>query len=222
MTMLCVALAIMQIDYPSIFARSLIKTEEFGISLMDTGVALITLNSGMSQRKARPWFRVLSWKSQAIDILTSIKENLVTAFSGFFRLCLMSELDYTEHASEYGIHWNFYTTVSVINILQSFLRDPKHAMTLAICLILAYQLVLTATPFQDYVFYAPRVDVVSANREGLLSLIGYFSLLLFGVGVGRFMLSQMVEPDLLAELTTWTAPVANTKSSVKVKQEKQK
>lgn len=57
MTMLCVVLAILQVDFPPIFARSLCKTEEYNISLMDVGVALITLNSGMSSRKARPWVK---------------------------------------------------------------------------------------------------------------------------------------------------------------------
>jgi GWT1 len=91
--------------------------------------------------------------------------------------------------------------VSIINILQAFLRDPKYAMSLAIAIILGYQLVLSATPLQNYVFFAPRADIISANREGLLSLIGYFSLLLFGIAIGRFLFFEMLDPELLNELT---------------------
>lgn len=55
-TMLGTTIAILAIDFPSIFARGHAKSEEFGISVMDSGVALITLNAGLSSRKARPWF----------------------------------------------------------------------------------------------------------------------------------------------------------------------
>lgn len=54
--MLGVTVAILAIDFPAIFQRSHAKTEEYGISLMDSGVALITLNAGISSRKARPWY----------------------------------------------------------------------------------------------------------------------------------------------------------------------
>ena len=48
LTMMCVVIAILAVDFPPLFSRSLCKSEELGISLMDTGVALITLNAGMS------------------------------------------------------------------------------------------------------------------------------------------------------------------------------
>jgi hypothetical protein len=54
--MLGTCIAILAIDFPVIFERSHAKSEEYGISVMDSGVALITLNAGLSSRKARPWF----------------------------------------------------------------------------------------------------------------------------------------------------------------------
>ena len=56
-TMLGTTIAILAIDFPSIFERAHSKSEEYGISVMDSGVALITLNAGLSSRKARPWFQ---------------------------------------------------------------------------------------------------------------------------------------------------------------------
>ena len=58
--MLSVTMAILSVDLPPIFRRALCKTEEYGLGLMDCGVALITLNSGMSGRKARPWNQINS------------------------------------------------------------------------------------------------------------------------------------------------------------------
>jgi len=54
--MMATCVAILGIDFPAIFLRANCKSEEYGVSLMDAGVALITLNSGISSRKARPWF----------------------------------------------------------------------------------------------------------------------------------------------------------------------
>lgn len=56
LTMITVCMAILAVDFPPIFKRSLCKTEELGISLMDVGVALVTLNSGIASNKARPWW----------------------------------------------------------------------------------------------------------------------------------------------------------------------
>ena len=52
----------------------------------------------------------------------------------------------------------------------------------------------------EFVFFAPRTDFVSANREGLVSVIGYFSLQLIGIGMGRFLYSQMLDPEVLKML----------------------
>ena len=62
LTIVAVVMAILQVDLPPVFYRTLCKTEELGISLMDTGVALITINAGISNLKARPWHEVSSVK----------------------------------------------------------------------------------------------------------------------------------------------------------------
>ena len=49
-------------------------------------------------------------------------------------------------------------------------------------------------------FFAPRTDVISANREGIFSVIGYFSLQIIGIGLGRLLYSDMLDPNHLAHL----------------------
>jgi hypothetical protein len=51
-----VTVGILAIDFPAIYERIHSKSEEYGISVMDSGVALVTLNAGLSSRKARPWY----------------------------------------------------------------------------------------------------------------------------------------------------------------------
>jgi len=40
----------------------------------------------------------------------------------------------------------------------------------------AYEIFLVHNDFSAYMFHAPRTDFISANREGVYSLIGYISL----------------------------------------------
>jgi len=44
------------------------------------------------------------------------------------------------------------------------------------------------------------MNFVSANREGILSCFGYFSLQLIGIGLGRFLYFEMVQPEQLKML----------------------
>lgn len=105
---------------------------------------------------------------------------------GFFRIVLLSKLDYQEHPSEYGIHWNFYTTIAIVNILLCFVRSPEVCLPLGFALMIAYEALMLTFELDKYIFYAPRIDFVSANREGICSLVGYLSLQLIGVGLGNF------------------------------------
>ena len=88
----------------------------------------------------------------------------------------MSSLDYQEHASEYGIHWNFYTTIALVSVLLILLRNPDWALPFAFILMIGYEFVLKEFELEKFIFYAPRVDFISANREGIASLVGYLSL----------------------------------------------
>ena len=84
--------------------------------------------------------------------------------------------DYQEHPSEYGVHWNFYTTIALVAIMLVFLRNPDFALTIAFSLMVGYEFVINEYGLDKYIFYAPREDFISANREGIASLVGYLSL----------------------------------------------
>ena len=119
-------------------------------------------------------------------MLTTIKQSIFPIAIGFARIALLSKLDYQEHPSEYGIHWNFYTTIALINIMLVFIRVPELAMPLGFGLMLSYEFLMNAYGWDTFIFHAPRVDFISANREGLASLVGYLSLELIGIGIGNF------------------------------------
>lgn len=55
---------------------------------------------------------------------------------------MLSELDYQEHASEYGIHWNFYTTIAIVNLLVVLVRNADHALPIAFCTLVCYEIAI--------------------------------------------------------------------------------
>jgi len=129
------------------------------------------------------------------ELLATIKQSAFPIALGFARIALLSKLDYQEHPSEYGIHWNFYTTIALINILLVFVRSSEIAMPVGFLLMIGYEFAISAYGLDTFIFHAPRTDFISANREGIASLIGYFSLQLIGIGLGNFMYRQLMTPE---------------------------
>ena len=84
--------------------------------------------------------------------------------------------------------------------MQTFLVDTSKAILVAMALMVSYQFALIQYNASQFVFYAPRIDFVSANREGLFSLIGYFSMQIIGIGLGRLLYEEMLDPPHLKTL----------------------
>lgn len=104
---------------------------------------------------------------------------------GSLRIIVHRIVGYWEHPTEYGLHWNFYMTIAVTNLATTLVKDAKYAVSMSIALITIYEIILDNTGLKEFIFYAPRGTIFSANREGIFSTIGYLSLQLIGIGIGR-------------------------------------
>ncbi|CAG2178339.1 unnamed protein product [Oppiella nova] len=164
--MTCVCIAILAVDF-RIFSRRFAKTEIYGFSLMDVGVgSFIAINGGFSpesrlggsdpKNKAFLLFKKTFYSTIPLIVL------------GFQRLIAVKSLEYHEHITEYGLHWNFFFTLGLTKIclncgLSEFIQN-------------------------DY-----RIGLFAANKEGILSLLGNISLhqikLWFKLAVQLFILS---------------------------------
>ena len=175
------------------FPRHLMKTEDFGISLMDVGVAssvfVLGLRSGLRIYSARQGF----------------SRAMLVAFLGCGRYVLLRCTGYHQPVTEYGTHWNFLLSIAVILvlwecskvILNGFRSGSVCIWLLASCVMTFHEIVMLRwLNLSDVVFAPGRKNILESNKEGLVSLLGYFSIFLFAVGTARFAQSASISGRL--------------------------
>lgn len=110
--------------------------------------------------------------------------------AGLARLAATSAADYQHHASEYGVHWNFFLTLAALRLLGLAApwaaRSCWSAGTAGTALLAAYQCWLSAWGGIQLVHSDERgASLISANKEGLASLAGYWALQLLATAAGH-------------------------------------
>ena len=170
--------AILAVDFP-IFPRRFCKTELMGYGLMDLGAGSFVVAAGLLPYK---------------QVQQSWKRILPLFILGLIRFAANKGLDYQEHMSEYGIHWNFFLTLTVVTPLASMCVSSSTLSSWIIPLVVmsCYQYALSSG-LQDYIETAARTcdadiplcDMFAANREGILGCIGYLSIYLASYFIGR-------------------------------------
>lgn len=128
----------------------------------------------------------------------SVRSSVPLLMLGLGRLALVKGTDYQEHVSEYGLHWNFFFTLGSLQPLVALGEMVTVGGAYSFVGLITggvYQLLLSTTGLEQWVMYAPRADLISANKEGLCSLFGYTSIFFFGVTAGQWIhtLSQKVQ-----------------------------
>ncbi|KAK7718317.1 Glucosaminyl phosphatidylinositol (GlcN-PI) nositol acylation protein [Diaporthe eres] len=189
-------LAILAVDF-RIFPRRFGKVETWGTSLMDIGVGAFVFSAGVVA--ARP---VLKERAQGHGtplfrrLLYSMRHSLPLLVLGVIRLLSVKGLDYAEHVTEYGVHWNFFFTLGFlppfVALFQSALKFVPSYAALALILGVSYQVLLESTGLKAYILTAPRVDLLSMNREGIFSFFGYLAIFLAGQDTGMYVLPRNI------------------------------
>ncbi|KAG0148442.1 hypothetical protein CROQUDRAFT_694377 [Cronartium quercuum f. sp. fusiforme G11] len=200
--MLLTVLSILAVDFPA-FPRQFGKTESTGISLMDLGVGSFVFSLGIVS--ALPVLkRIRPHQSFWFDVWASGRKTAPLVMLGVVRTMLVKGVEYPEHITEYGVHWNFFFTLAVLPILNTSARRLMSAnrlgfASLGLLLGSLHQLVLGYGGLERYVLSdAPRKGLLSANREGLASLAGYGVIYLFGLDTGCYVLPP--DPGYLKKL----------------------
>ena len=213
-------LAILAVDF-TIFPRRFAKVETWGTSLMDVGVGSFVFSAGLVSARpilqARHASKTSSFGSQ---LNSAVRASLPLLALGFIRLYSVKGLDYAEHVTEYGVHWNFFFTLAwlppLVALLQCVSAVVPYTGLVSIIISVLYQTVLEYTRIKAYILTAPRTDLLSQNREGIFSFWGYLAIFLAGQALGFDVLPRNMSQTpatesgsqhrkrLLIRLTMWS------------------
>lgn len=185
------AVCILSVDFKC-FPRKLAKTETFGFGLMDTGVGLYVYSNAIiapelykSDTESNRWLTMHKLRS----IVFSCAPLFVL---GLARFIVINEIDYQQHVSEYGVHWNFFLTLALTKIIGTLIVGilPKieYCKYVAIGMLLLHEAMLQLG-LEDYVISktVARDTFINANREGFVSVLGYVSLYVSSVFIGTLL-----------------------------------
>ncbi|KAG8216125.1 GWT1-domain-containing protein [Butyriboletus roseoflavus] len=188
--MLMTAFSILAVDFP-VFPRSLAKCETYGVSLMDCGVGSFVFSQGIVS--AIPLIKDPSQLHADVKpkLYRIIKKMLPIVVAGVVRVLLVKGTEYPEHVTEYGVHWNFFLTLAILPVAEVTLHPiikyiPISLLGLWIGVL--HQFALSSLGLEAFLLNAPRSNVIYANKEGLISLLGYLSLHIMGLSLGTIIL----------------------------------
>lgn len=196
---LITCVCILAVDFKC-FPRKLAKTETFGFSVMDTGVGLYVFGNGLVAPELRKSMESnrLTWKK----VEKTFRSCLPLVILGAVRFIATNELDYQQHVSEYGVHWNFFLTLACTKffgtILLGILPHFEYIKYLAAILLLLHELILQlggAEYITNPKNTIKRDNFLNANREGIVSIMGYISLYLFSVYIGYWLRKMDAAPE---------------------------
>lgn len=170
-------IAILAVDF-TIFPARFSKTLTTGFSLMDVGVGLFVFANGIVAPEVR---------GKRDSIGSSIRSSLGLLVIGILRLVLTKLTHYNVSENEYGLHWNFFITLAFTKIFSSCVLSivqPKYVLVNATLILIAHETLLQLS-FKTWVFHHfERDSFIDANKEGLVSAVGYLALYLYSLYFG--------------------------------------
>lgn len=165
---------ILAVDF-NVFPRRFAKTEKYGHSVMDIGVGCYVCSYALL-------FRIPKINNLPKYVFEVFKEVFPILMIGIGRTFFITITDYHHYVFEYGVHWNFFMTLACLQIINLLVLPCISVCWLPGCatiLIVIYETVLNFGLADWIMSDAPRDTLFSANREGILSLIGYEAIFLY-------------------------------------------
>ena len=199
--------AILAVDF-HVFPRRFAKTETTGYGLMDLGAGSFIVSGGFVSHYARHSVTSASASAYGTESYwKTIKPTLVRSIPliimGMVRLFSTKGLEYQEHVSEYGVHWNFFFTLTVVGIASTMVRFDSIQTLGSVnfkifpwLLLVFHQVALTKYGMQIYIEDGDRqcakekaswvCDFFAANREGILGCLGYLSMFFISEDIAQY------------------------------------
>uniref|UniRef100_G3MRD1 Phosphatidylinositol-glycan biosynthesis class W protein n=1 Tax=Amblyomma maculatum TaxID=34609 RepID=G3MRD1_AMBMU len=176
---------ILAVDFATV-PRYFAKTEKTGFSPMDLGVGAFVIIVAVSSREAKNSLPANRWK----NVWKALRGSVALIILGLVRLFMVTALNYQNPVHEYGIHWNFFFTLACTRVLTSVVyASVSIHLDLAVAVMLgcAYEACLLFTPLAAFLDSDERSGFLAANKEGLMSIVGYVALHLAAAGTARML-----------------------------------
>ncbi|CAG2227612.1 PIGW [Mytilus edulis] len=110
-TLIGTVISILAVDF-TVFPRRFCKTETYGTGLMDAGVGLFVVSNAVVSPEARN--KMIQGQNRFYQVYKSILSSLPLLVLGLARVITTKGVNYQEHATEYGTHWNFFFTLAAV------------------------------------------------------------------------------------------------------------
>lgn len=169
---------ILAVDF-NVFPRRYAKTEKYGYSIMDIGVGCYICSNALL-------FDIPKIHNLTKHSLKIFKQILPLLILGIGRTYFVTKANYHHYVFEYGVHWNFFMTLAFIKIINLLILPFISTCCLssfATILVVIYEISLNYGLANWIMSDAPRDSFFSANREGILSLIGYEAIFLYSLSM---------------------------------------
>ncbi|GAB7351684.1 hypothetical protein MBLNU459_g2279t1 [Dothideomycetes sp. NU459] len=223
--MIITCVCILAVDF-HVFPRRFAKTENWGTSIMDLGVGSFVFAAGVVSARQQLKDSLDSSKPSTFlqRFNTALLQSLPLLALGFIRLYSVKGLDYQEHVTEYGVHWNFFFTLGLlppfVAIFHSIFKLVPSYAVLGFVICVPYEMSFWYTTTGHYIFTAERTDFFSSNREGIYSFIGYLGIFLAGQGIGLEVLRRDIDPlTPISGNDEWVASMLGGDEDVKAMRE---
>lgn len=147
---------------------------------MDLGVGSVVFSMGVvASRQPR--------QGPVEQLLQAFRSSAIVLFIGVVRMITTKSLEYQEHVTEYGVHWNFFVTLGLLPPFVTIVRLLKGTKVpfsvFAGVIMIGYQWALSRIEvggyrtLTHYIILKERNGLFSCNREGILSFLGMVSVL---------------------------------------------
>ncbi len=196
--MLLSTIAVFAVDF-SVFPRRFVRTESFGVSLMDVGVGTVLASLGISASR-------FYLGANSPPLSSVVRSTIPAAVLGIVRMYFVKATDYQEHVSEYGVHWNFFMTLSIVPVVTHAMMTIASPEVGALVLICVYESALQKFGLYDMLLSNQRDSLAMANKEGLASIVGYTAITLAFVAVGQRFYSLRSSTEMRQKITTFILP----------------
>ncbi|KAM0680412.1 hypothetical protein GINT2_001472 [Glugoides intestinalis] len=183
-----VCLAIFAADFPYYNSAKLGKSTREGFRLMDTGVGFFVYNAG-----------IVSFKASKRK---KIRNIILSAFLGIFRLISKLSLALNVKDEEFGRHLNFFLELAILNVISLGITTLRPYL-MGLLILCAYQVALFLG-LKNLIFNNSRENIFMANLEGIVFLIPQFGLYLISQEIGKTIIKKKVSRSTAAKgvLTT--------------------